>query len=66
MIRKLHAHSAGKGYVMIDQWGPIDVREFRQSWGVSPVTAEKNMSIVKAFFEFALSNEWIARNQLVW
>lgn len=62
IIRKLTAHSAAKGYIMIDQWGPIDVREFRQSWTVSPVTAVKNMSIVKAFFEFALSNEWITRN----
>jgi site-specific recombinase XerC len=47
---------------MIDQWTPIDVREFRTSWGVSPATATKNMSSVKAFFEFALSNEWIGRN----
>jgi site-specific recombinase XerD len=29
---------------------------------VSPITGVKNMSLVKAFFEFALSNEWINRN----
>jgi len=29
---------------------------------VSPQTAAKNMSIVKAFFEFCLSNEWTLRN----
>lgn len=62
ILKKLKAHSTAKGYVMIDQWGPIDVREFRQSWEVKPVTASKNMSVVKAFFEFALSNEWISRN----
>lgn len=62
IMKKLRAHSAEKGYVMIDQWGPIDVREFRSSWQVSPTTAAKNMSTVKSFFEFALSNEWIARN----
>src|ERR1700733_993280 len=62
MLNKFKAHAAAKGYVMIDQWGPIDVREFRQSWAVSPITSAKNMSIVKAFFEFALSNEWIMRN----
>jgi integrase len=62
IIKKLKAHSAEKGYVMIDQWGPIDVREFRQSWEVSPITSAKNMSVVKAFFEFVLSNEWISRN----
>lgn len=62
ITKKLKAFSSEKGYVMISQWGPIDVREFRQSWSVSPVTGGKNMSIVKAFFEFALSNEWITRN----
>lgn len=62
LMKKFKAYSAEKGYVMLDQWGPIDVREFRQSWQVSPVTAAKNMSTVKAFFEFALSNEWIVRN----
>ena len=62
IVDKLKAYSAGKGYVMINQWGPIDVREFRQSWDVSPITEAKNMSIVKTFFEFALCNEWITRN----
>jgi integrase len=42
--------------------GPTEVREFRSSWSVSPQTAAKNMSIVKAFFEFCLSNEWTPRN----
>ena len=62
IMKKLKAYSAEKGYATIGQWGPIDVREFRQSWGVSPVTSAKNMSVVKAFFEFVLSNEWITRN----
>jgi site-specific recombinase XerD len=48
--------------MLIEHRGPIDVREFRSAWGVSPSTAAKNVSIVKSFFEFALSNEWIARN----
>ena len=29
IMKKLRRYSAEKGYVMIDQWGPIDVREFR-------------------------------------
>lgn len=62
ILRKLSAFSSSKGYVMLDQWGPIDVREFRSSWSVSPQTATKNLSTVKAFFEFCFSNEWIARN----
>lgn len=62
LLNKLKDYSALKGYVVIEQWGPIDVREFRAAWGISPVTAAKNMTIVKSFFEFAVSNEWIARN----
>ncbi len=62
ITNKLLSFSTRKGYVMIDQWGPSDVREFRQSWGVSAATSVKNLSVVKAFFEFALSNEWIHRN----
>src|SRR5581483_9088620 len=49
ILKKFEEHSATKGYVMIDQWTPIDVREFRTSWGVSHATAGKNMSSVKAF-----------------
>jgi site-specific recombinase XerD len=47
---------------MLDQWGPSDIGEFRSSWPVSPQTAAKKMSTIKTFFEFCLSNEWIARN----
>lgn len=47
---------------MLDQWKPIDVREMRSSWTVSPQTAAKNMSTVKAFFEFCVANDWLARN----
>jgi integrase len=61
-LAKLTAFSESRGYVMLDQWTPIDVREFRSSWSVSPQTATKNMSTVKAFFEFCLCNEWIVRN----
>lgn len=62
ILGKLTAFSENKGYVMLDQWGPIDVREFRSSWSVSPQTAARNMSTVKTFFEFCLSNEWLSRN----
>jgi len=62
MLNKLTSFSQGRGYVMIDQWGPADVREFRSSWNVSPQTAPRRMSIVRAFFEYCLSNEWIEKN----
>jgi integrase len=62
LLQKLQDFAASKGYVMIDQWTPLDVREMRAAWNVSPQTAAKNMSTIKAFFEFGLSNEWITRN----
>jgi hypothetical protein len=62
LFKKVRAFAADRGYVMIDQWTPIDVREFRATWTVSAQTAAKSMSTVKAFFEFCLSNEWISRN----
>jgi hypothetical protein len=34
----------------------------RSAWSVSPQTAAKDMSTVKAFFEFCLANEWLQRN----
>lgn len=48
--------------MLIDQLRPIDVREFRLSWTVSPLTASKQLGYLKAFFEYALINEWIDRN----
>lgn len=62
LLKKLKAFSAERGFVMIEQWKPIHVREFRASWSISPQSAAKNLSTVKTFFEFCLSNEWIQRN----
>ncbi len=62
ILRRFQTFSDGKGYAAIDQWTPLDVREFRSSWPVSPRTAARSMSMVKAFFEFCLTNEWTQRN----
>jgi len=62
LLAKLKAFADNRGYVMIDQWNPLDVREMRASWSVSHQTAAKNMSTIKAFFEFCVANEWLARN----
>src|SRR5260370_21533351 len=29
LLKKLRSHSESKGYVLIEQWSPLDVREFR-------------------------------------
>jgi integrase len=62
LLAKLMAFSADRGYIMIDQWEPADVREFRSSWGVQARSAVRKMSLLKPFFEYCVSNEWITRN----
>jgi site-specific recombinase XerD len=62
LLAKLKKYSEHRGFVMLDQWSPSDVREFRASWVVSPQTAVKNMSTIKTFFEFCVANEWLPKN----
>jgi integrase len=62
IMDKLKTYSAHKGYTRIEQWGPVDVREFRDSWKIAVQTANRDMSIVRSFFELCLCNEWIDRN----
>ena len=38
-LNSLKQHSVSKGYVLLTQWTPIDIWEFRTSWGVAPNTA---------------------------
>jgi integrase len=62
LMKKLTAFAADRGYALLDQFCPNDVREFRSSWSVSPQTGAKSLSTIRTFFEFCLSNEWISRN----
>jgi site-specific recombinase XerD len=62
LLEKLKKYSAHKGYVGLRQWTPVDVREFRASWEVAQQTANRDMSVIRSFFEFAVCNEWIDRN----
>ena len=62
ILNSLKQHSASKGYVLLTQWTPIDIREFRTSWGVAPNTATKYMEVVKSFFSFVVANKWISES----
>ena len=62
LLKRFVEFSEKRGYVMMDQWEPSDVREFRTSWGVSPQTAGRNMSMVKPFFEYCVANKWLTGN----
>jgi hypothetical protein len=41
LLSKLQVHTAERGYLLIDQLTPMDVREFRASWKVSPLRRNK-------------------------
>ncbi len=62
LLTKMIEFSEKRGYAMIDEWEPTDVREFRTSWAINPQTGARRMSMLKPFFEYCLSNEWITRN----
>ena len=62
LLEKFKEFSANRGYLMIDQWQPTDVREFRTSWAINPRTGARRMAMLKPFFEYCVSNEWITRN----
>jgi integrase len=62
LLESFVTFSEGLGYIWIHQWRPEDVREFRQSREVKSSTSRKDMSNLKAFFEFCLENRWIPFN----
>jgi len=62
LMARFEKFSAERGYVMIDQWEPLDVRQFRSTWPVSPQTAVRRMAMMKPFFEYCVSNKWIESN----
>lgn len=62
LMKRLIRFSEERGFVMIDQWEPADVRQFRSTWPVSPPTAVRRMAMLKPFFEYCVSNKWIVSN----
>jgi integrase len=62
LLAKLNKFSDQRGYVMIDQWETIDIRQFRSTWAISPQTAVRRMAMLKPFFEYCVSNKWVQSN----
>jgi integrase len=62
LMAKLTAYSEHRGYRVLEQWTPQDIRDFRSTWPVSPQTASRDMSVIKSFFNLAVANEWLSRN----
>lgn len=63
LMRKLKDHSVAKGYLSLARWDdPLLIREFRASWNVGRTTTAKDMSTIRAFFDFCVLNGWLSRN----
>jgi integrase/recombinase XerD len=62
LFRRLNDHFNGKGYVFLNQIAPDDLREFRNTWKMSPRTAGKHIERMKTFFKYAVDFEWIRTN----
>ena len=52
----------GKGCRLLKQLDVAAVREFRSGWPDSPITAQKNLERLRAFFWFCHSAGWVKTN----
>jgi len=62
MLRRLEDFATKRGFLYLTQLDVESLRDFRDSWKVGPRTALKTLERVRAFFRFALENDWIERN----
>lgn len=60
--KKLLPFCAGKGWTRLAQLNVEALREFRSSWTFSPVTHEKSLGFLKAFFRFCETAGWLKSN----
>lgn len=62
LLNALKAFSEKQGFILLSQWGPAEVQEFRASWKVSALTKTKKLATVKTFFEYGMTMGWLAVN----
>ena len=62
LFDRLHKFSADHGLTFLTQFDVNACRDFRNSWGVAPVTANKMLERMRAFFGFCVDSEWIQKN----
>ena len=67
LLKKLQTFSDSKGYVMLDQWTPIDIRNFPRVLVCWPTNRpRKNMSTFKACFNSAWQTNGYRRIRRAW
>jgi integrase len=50
------------GQTIVRQVTVDDIRKLRESWKISPLTMQKRLEMVKAFFKFCVAADWMEKN----
>jgi site-specific recombinase XerD len=59
LFSKLKTFTEGAGVQRIDECSVEFLREFRESWKISPLTATKRLEYLRSFFRFCSDSGWI-------
>jgi integrase len=62
MSRTLASFCQDRGFVFLRQLGIDQVRDFRNSWKLNPLSAAKSLERLRSFFKFCIDSEWIDKN----
>ena len=60
--RRLLLWCEEKGYRLLKQLDVTTIRDFRSGWSDAPITAQKNLERLRAFFWFCHSAGWVKTN----
>jgi len=62
LLDDLERYATRKGIQLVKGFDTEKVREFRQGWNFSAVTASKKLERLRSFFRFCKDSEWIDAN----
>ena len=60
--RRLLEFAEGRGYRTLKQLDVEALREFRATWSYAPITAQKRLEHLRAFFRFCVDSDWLEKN----
>jgi len=60
--RRMQEFAARHGLRFLVQFDLVTLRAFREGWQDGPLSSGKKLERLRAFFRFALDNEWVKKN----
>jgi integrase len=60
--RRLLEFAESRGYRTLKQLDVEALREFRATWQYAPITAQKRLEHLRAFFRFCVDSDWLDKN----